>query len=99
MLTVLGGLAEFERELIRARTDDGRKRAMSRGRPVRTQTDADDPSNPRGPRTPRGRRAAGGDRPVLQRLALHHFEAVAFALAPGACAWVYEDIREEEAQQ
>jgi DNA invertase Pin-like site-specific DNA recombinase len=31
MLTVLGGLAEFERELIRARTDDGRKRAKSRG--------------------------------------------------------------------
>jgi DNA invertase Pin-like site-specific DNA recombinase len=31
MLTVLGGLAEFERELIRARTDDGRKRAMQRG--------------------------------------------------------------------
>ncbi len=31
MLTVLGGLAEFERELIRARTDDGRKRAMVRG--------------------------------------------------------------------
>ena len=31
MLAVLGGLAEFERELIRARTDDGRKRAKSRG--------------------------------------------------------------------
>ena len=31
MLTVLGGLAEFERELIRARTDDGRKRAKVRG--------------------------------------------------------------------
>jgi DNA invertase Pin-like site-specific DNA recombinase len=31
MLTVLGGFAEFERELIRARTDDGRKRAMERG--------------------------------------------------------------------
>ena len=31
MLTVLGGLAEFERELIRARTSDGRKRAMARG--------------------------------------------------------------------
>ena len=31
MLTVLGGLAEFERELIRARTDDGRKRAKARG--------------------------------------------------------------------
>ena len=27
MLTVLGGLAEFERELIRARTGQGRKRA------------------------------------------------------------------------
>jgi hypothetical protein len=31
MLTVLGGLAEFERELIRARTDDGRTRAKARG--------------------------------------------------------------------
>ena len=31
MLTVLGGLAEFERELIRARTGEGRKRAMARG--------------------------------------------------------------------
>ena len=28
MLTVLGGLAEFERELIRARTMDGRRRAV-----------------------------------------------------------------------
>lgn len=31
MLTVLGGLAEFERELIRARTSEGRKRAKERG--------------------------------------------------------------------
>ena len=31
MLTVLGGLAEFERELIRARTGEGRKRAMVQG--------------------------------------------------------------------
>jgi DNA invertase Pin-like site-specific DNA recombinase len=31
ILTVLGGLAEFERELIRARTDEGRKRAQARG--------------------------------------------------------------------
>jgi DNA invertase Pin-like site-specific DNA recombinase len=31
MLTVLGGLAEFERELIRARTGEGRKRAEARG--------------------------------------------------------------------
>jgi DNA invertase Pin-like site-specific DNA recombinase len=31
MLTMLGGLAEFERELIRARTGEGRKRAQDRG--------------------------------------------------------------------
>ena len=31
MLTILGGLAEFERELILARTDDGRKRAKAKG--------------------------------------------------------------------
>lgn len=31
MVTVLAGLAEFERELIRARTGEGRKRAMERG--------------------------------------------------------------------
>jgi DNA invertase Pin-like site-specific DNA recombinase len=31
MLTVLGGLAEFERELIRARTAEGRARAVAKG--------------------------------------------------------------------
>jgi DNA invertase Pin-like site-specific DNA recombinase len=31
MLTVLGGLAEFERELIRARTDEGCARAVANG--------------------------------------------------------------------
>lgn len=31
MLTVLGGLAEFERELIRQRTGEGRQRAMANG--------------------------------------------------------------------
>ncbi|MDA8252915.1 MAG: recombinase family protein [Rhodospirillales bacterium] len=31
MLTVLGGLAEFERDLIRARTSEGRSRAKARG--------------------------------------------------------------------
>jgi DNA invertase Pin-like site-specific DNA recombinase len=31
MLTVLGGLAEFERDLIRARTGEGRARAAARG--------------------------------------------------------------------
>lgn len=31
MLTILGGLAEFERELIHARTSEGRARAKARG--------------------------------------------------------------------
>jgi DNA invertase Pin-like site-specific DNA recombinase len=31
MLTVLGGLAEFERDLIRVRTGEGRERAVARG--------------------------------------------------------------------
>jgi DNA invertase Pin-like site-specific DNA recombinase len=31
MLTALGGLAEFERELIRTRTGEGRERAKARG--------------------------------------------------------------------
>ena len=31
MLTVRGGLAEFERDLIRARTGEGRARAVARG--------------------------------------------------------------------
>ena len=31
MLTALGGLAEFERDLIRARTGEGRMRAVARG--------------------------------------------------------------------
>ena len=31
MLIILGGLAEFERKLIRARTGEGRKRAQARG--------------------------------------------------------------------
>jgi DNA invertase Pin-like site-specific DNA recombinase len=39
MLTVLAGLAQFDKELIKARTDEGRKRAMAKGvqfgRPVK----------------------------------------------------------------
>jgi DNA invertase Pin-like site-specific DNA recombinase len=31
MLTILGGLAEFERDLIRSRTTEGRDRAKARG--------------------------------------------------------------------
>ena len=41
MLTVLGGLAEFERGLIRSRTTEGRDRAKARGatkRPFRRRS-------------------------------------------------------------
>jgi DNA invertase Pin-like site-specific DNA recombinase len=37
MLTVLGGLAEFERDLIRARTCEGRARAVARGQKMGRQ--------------------------------------------------------------
>jgi DNA invertase Pin-like site-specific DNA recombinase len=40
MLTVLGGLAEFERDLIRARTSEGRERAKARGREDGPQAEA-----------------------------------------------------------
>ncbi len=43
MLTVLGGLAEFERELIRARTGEGRKFAKARGGEDGPQAEADRP--------------------------------------------------------
>ncbi len=47
MLTVLGGLAEFERDLIRTRTGEGRERAKARGVKLRPQTEND--------RTPKAR--------------------------------------------
>ena len=33
ILTVMGGMAEFERKLIRARCDEGIKRVLARGWP------------------------------------------------------------------
>jgi DNA invertase Pin-like site-specific DNA recombinase len=63
MLTVLGGLAEFERDLIRARTSEGRERARARGvrmgRPPQLTRAAPAPQ-------PR-HRDAGGHSPQLQR--------------------------------
>ena len=48
MLTVLGGLAEFERELIRVRTGVGRERAKGEGGNSWSQAKADQPSMSRG---------------------------------------------------
>src|SRR6202790_3242437 len=63
MLTVLGGLAEFERELIRARTGEGRERARGYSR---SQAQADRTSAARGNRSSGSGRGANGDRAVLQ---------------------------------
>jgi hypothetical protein len=54
MLTVLGGLAEFERELIRARTGEGRERGE--GREDGAQAETHRPPKARGDQAPRPRR-------------------------------------------
>jgi DNA invertase Pin-like site-specific DNA recombinase len=75
MLTVLGGLAEFERELICARTGEGRAREDAR-REARPPAEAHAPSAARGDRAPRqGRGDAGRDRAQLQCQRLDDFSA------------------------
>ena len=44
MVTVLGGLAEFERSLIKARADVGVKRGAPSGHPIRSAAEVDAPS-------------------------------------------------------
>ena len=51
MLTVLGGLAEFERDLIRARTGEGRARAVARGQKMGDRSNYRSPAA-RGDQTP-----------------------------------------------
>jgi DNA invertase Pin-like site-specific DNA recombinase len=67
MLTVLGGLAEFERDLIRARTGEGRERAKERCVEDGAQAEAHPPPAGRGDQAARGGRTNPGDRPQLQR--------------------------------
>jgi DNA invertase Pin-like site-specific DNA recombinase len=72
MLTVLGGLAEFERDWIRARTSEGRERAKARGiklglKPKLTEHQRSEVIWRRDCR----RRAATRRRPHLQRIAQH----------------------------
>ena len=52
MLTVLGGLAEFERELIHARTGEGPNPCESPWRQVRSSPQDDSPPAPRGASAP-----------------------------------------------
>ena len=79
MLTVLGGLAEFERELIRARTGEGRG-APWRGREDGPQAEDDAAPDNGGDHAAATGRAYAGDRAELQRQPQHDFEALVFRL-------------------
>ena len=59
LVTILAGFATFERHLIKARTDDGRKRAMARGVRFGRPRKIDAAPTARGPRKPRQWRNAG----------------------------------------
>lgn len=69
MLTVLAGLAEFERELIRVRTGEGRARAKAEGRRMGRRPKL----TPHQQREARQRREAGESITVIARsYAVHH---------------------------
>jgi DNA invertase Pin-like site-specific DNA recombinase len=75
MLTVLGGLAEFERDQIGAPASEGRERQGAR-RQARAKTQANRAPDARGDSSPRPWwRAGARDRPQLQRQPQHDFEA------------------------
>ena len=67
MLTVLGGLAEFERDLIRARTGEGRARAVARGQSLGPPLQAHPAPAERGDSPPRPWRTAQRDRAQLRK--------------------------------
>jgi len=75
MLTVLGGLAEFERDLIRARTSEGRERAKARGVKLGRKPKLTDHQRREAIRRRYRRRAGARDRPQLQCQPQHDFEA------------------------
>ena len=76
MLTVLGGLAEFERELIRARTGEGPRTRRGEWRPAWPQADAHPSSAARGNQARRrGQRNAWRDCALLQCEPVDNFEA------------------------
>ena len=66
MLTVLGGLAEFERELIKQRTGEGRARALAAGVRFGRKPKLSDFQRKEAVAPPRQRRDAGADRSVVR---------------------------------
>lgn len=79
MLTVLAGLAEFERELIRARTGEGRARAKAEGRKMGRKPKL----TPHQQREARQRREAGESITAIARsYAVHHSTISRLCLTP-----------------
>ena len=76
MLTVLGGLAEFERELIRARTGEGRARAKAEGRSLGRKFKLTPHQQKEARRAARRGRDPHQHRPELQRAPRDDLEAV-----------------------
>src|SRR6266849_6263003 len=74
MLTVLGGLAEFERDLIRARTGEGRARAVARGQKMGDRSNHRSPEA-RGDQAPRAWRHPCRNRTQPQRQSGDDFTA------------------------
>jgi DNA invertase Pin-like site-specific DNA recombinase len=75
MLTVLGGLAEFERDLIRARTGEGRARAVARGQKMGRPFKLTDHQKREANRAPNRRRDACRHCSQLQRQPGDDFKA------------------------
>ena len=75
MLTVLGGLAEFERDLIRARTGEGRERAKARGVKMGRKPKLTPHQRAGSDQAPRSGRAVARHRPQLQCQPSDDFEA------------------------
>jgi DNA invertase Pin-like site-specific DNA recombinase len=73
MLTVLGGLAEFERDLIRARTGEGRERAKARGVKMGRKPKLTPHQKAEAIKRRDAGRADARHRQKLQRLAQHDF--------------------------
>jgi DNA invertase Pin-like site-specific DNA recombinase len=72
MIAVLDGLADVERDLIRARTAEGRSRAKAKGKQMGRPPSLDDGAAQRGHQTARARRYTARTSAQLQRRHIHN---------------------------